>query len=635
MKIILAKIGHDKTVNFAFQELIRYLRKMDEQLHIEERYYDVKDASAEGILWIGLNELVPASEEDEIYIQVKNGRGMITGSNERAVLIGVYRFLRELGCSFLFPGKEGEVIPQGTIDIDTWDMSIREKASYRHRAVCIEGSVSYEHVYNMLDWIPKNSMNGYFMQFQVPFEFFARWNRQENNLDERNRKISSDDVRHIWMRLEEEIEKRGLMYHAVGHGWTCDAIGLSGQGWSEFEEAVPEEIKPFLAEIGGKRELFRGVPLNTNLCYSHPEVKKRLTDAIVDYCYKNPQVKYVHFWLADWGNNHCECSECSKYRPSDYYVMILNELDRKMTAAGIATKVVFLVYVDLMWAPEFHKLENQDRFVLMFAPITRTYTTPFVVSDNSIEDQEKNTVLMPYVRNKLIIPKKVSENLAYLSEWQKQFAGDSFVFDYHMMWDHMKDPGYYSCAKTLHADMVNLDKIGLNGMVSCQVQRAAFPTGLPMYAMANALWNKEIPFETIAEEYFTKAFGEDGKAVEQYLSTLSELFQPPYLRNELPDVDDEIAASFAKIESVVTEFKKNFIQKNSAKSASWKHLGFHADYCLILAKALMLRASGKTAESQKMARAVMEYLNSVEAQIETIVDVNNYNGKHMLGKLIK
>ena len=32
-------------------------------------------------------------------------------------------------------------------------------------------------------------------------------------------------------------------------------------------------------------------------------------------------------------------------------------------------------------------------------------------------------------------------------------------------------------------------------MVSCQLTRAAFPTGLPMQMMADALWDKECDFE--------------------------------------------------------------------------------------------------------------------------------------------
>ena len=47
--------------------------------------------------------------DDLLSIHVTNGTGVISGPNERSVLLGVYRYLRELGCRFLFPGKDGEL----------------------------------------------------------------------------------------------------------------------------------------------------------------------------------------------------------------------------------------------------------------------------------------------------------------------------------------------------------------------------------------------------------------------------------------------------------------------------------------------------------------------------------------------
>ena len=147
---------------------------------------------------------------------------------------------------------------------------------------------------------------------------------------------------------------------------------------------------------------------------------------------------------------------------------------------------MFLLYVDLLWEPKEAYLKNPDRFVLMFAPITRTYTVSLL--DAEPFDVEK---LSPYEKNRLNMPKSVSENLARLFKWQERFEEDSFIFDYHFMWDHFLDPGYFEMAKTLFKDMQHLDKFNLNGMISCQNQRVFFPTGLGMVAMAEALWNKE------------------------------------------------------------------------------------------------------------------------------------------------
>lgn len=628
-RLTIAKIGTGQTVSFAADELARCIRCMDEELFLDGRTYDSRQQLQGYTLWVGLDGSVQAApEDDEIRIDVREGNGIITGSNERSVLIAVYRFLFELGCRFIRPGREGELIPRQMVDPKAIHVQVAEKASYRHRAVCIEGADSYEHIYNMIDWLPKIGMSGYFVQFQVPCSFFERWYKHVNNPQIPEEPVSREDIVHIWKRLEEELKKRDLMYHAVGHGWTCEPFGIPGDDWRVETGEIAPQVKQYFAQVNGKRELWNGIALNTNLCYSNSFVRDTVTDAIVEYCKKNPSVDYVHFWLADDSNNQCECPECSRMRPSDFYVMMLNELDKKLTEAGISAKVVFLVYVDLLWAPEFHRLENPDRFVLMFAPITRTYTRAFTDLDAS-----EAAETAPYVRNKLVMPKTVNENLAHLSDWKQQFSGDSFDFDYHLMWDHMLDPGYYECARILHKDMAGLDSIGLNGMVSCQVQRAFFPTALPMYAMARALWDKNSDFEEIAAEYFRAAFGEEGEAVRQYLKKLSELFLPPYQRMELPQEDQNAAKSFAGAKELAEEFRAQYIDGKAAESLNWKYLSYHAELCIILAQMLYHRAMGNQEESLAYGRRLEAYLSQIEPDTHKVLDVFNY--KNVLNRFMR
>jgi len=629
VQLTLARIGSDVTIRYAFDELVRCLRQMDAELFLDRRVYEVWEPSLQDALWIGLDGSVTESLDDEIKIDIKDGCGIITGSNERSVLIGVYRALYELGCRFIRPGRDGEILPKQMIEKDQLNIQIHERPSYRHRAVCIEGSNDYQHVADMIDWLPKIGMNGYFVQFHTPYYFFNNWYNHDGNPTLKGHTLSREDVDHIWRLLEEEIQKRGLMYHAVGHGWTCEPFGIAGGGWQKYSGEIPEETKQCFALVNGVRDLWKGVALNTNLCYSKPEVRNTVTDAIADYCKKNPAVGYLHFWLADAYNNQCECENCRDIRPADFYVQMLNELDEKLTAAGIPTKIVFLVYMDLLWEPEFARIKNQDRFVLMFAPISRTYTNAFADDSRILADDE----LAPYVKNKVKMPSSVAENVTRLTKWQKQFAGDSFDFDYHIMWDHLLDPGYYECARILHKDMVNLDKIGLNGMVSCQNQRVFYPTGLPMYAMARGLWDKQSDFQQIATEYFRAAFSEDAPAVEKYMRTLSELFHPPYLRNELPRVNAELAADFAKIIPVVETFRTEYIEPNRNKDLSWKYLSYHARYCTLLAETLQLRASGEVEASKKSAEALKEYLCETELQTHRVFDTRNSFSRRIFGQL--
>ena len=114
--------------------------------------------------------------DDAIQISVKDKKGYIAGSNERSILIGVYRFLSEWGISFIRPGKYGTVFPK---ECSAKDIEIFEKASKRFRTVCIEGAISIENALDMIDWMPKVGFNSYFIQFSLPHVFFDRWYSHE------------------------------------------------------------------------------------------------------------------------------------------------------------------------------------------------------------------------------------------------------------------------------------------------------------------------------------------------------------------------------------------------------------------------------------------------------------------------
>ncbi len=629
----LTQLGDDKVIAYAAEELHKYLRRMDRDarvLRIAAKGYDEANINA---LYIGcdpafealLQKVDDPRRDDAIYVNVANGAGIITGTNPRSVLIAVYRYLRALGCAFLRPGKDGDIIPKCIPEATP--VYISEAASYRHRAVCIEGSNSYEHVADMIDFIPKISMNGYFVQFAKPYHFFNTWYNHASNPTMPAEPITQGELDGMYDLLRGEIAKRGLMYHAVGHSWTCEPFGVDGSGWYSHSGEAPDSIKACLAKVNGVREFWGGVAINTNLCYSNPAVRGTITTAIVDYCEAHPDVDYLHFWLADGSNNHCECDRCKEI-PADYYVMMLNELDEKLTAKGIDTKIVFLIYVDLLWAPAHEVIKNQDRFVLMFAPITRTYSKTYTVTEDEVNAVE----LAPYVKNKLRMPGSVAENVARLRTWQDMFKGDSFDFDYHLIFDQQNDPGSISGAKILAEDMRNLKDLGINGMNSCQCQRIFFPTSLPMLGMAETLWNRDAKFSDIARNYFNAAFGTDGIKVWRYLAVLSDMFDPDYIRGGKPALDEDKARTFAKIPGIIEEFVPT-ITRNLADphvpatvKKSWEYLLYHAQGTTILAEAFAYRADGMQDDAKAKFQALCDYYNRIEPEVHPVLDVGRYIG---------
>lgn len=581
MFIKIAKIGKSSPASLAADELMKYLSAIDRTNHFALLSYDSYHPEYADTLWVGMDDsfVLPAVPnpqlDDAVSICVDGGKGYITGVNERSVLIAAYRYLRELGCAFLRPGKNGEILPE--VDVTKKSVSVFEAASYRHRAVCIEGSVSYENVANLIEWLPKAGMNGFYNQFRLPYTFYDRWYSHMGN--EKNFEpyhLTAEDAEGLLNQSVGEIKRRGLLYHAVGHGWTCEPFGIQALGWYNTEMNVSPEIQQHFALVNGKREFWKGVPMDTNLCYSSPAVRDTMASAIADYSAEHPEIDYMHVWLADGTNNHCECDACREKLPSDFYVQLLNEIDAKLAEKGLDTKIVFLIYVDLLWAPITGRLNNPDRFVLMFAPITRTYSSSMAACEPFTGE------LPPYRRNQNQMPSSVSENIAHLQNWQKQFSGDSFDFDYHYMWDHFKDIGNCAIARVLFDDMANLDQIGLNGMVSCQCVRSFFPHGLGMNAMAAALWNKNTDYDALAHSYFQNAFGSDGDRVYEYMQALSACAEPVFIRGEYaPEEWKALIPHMEEAQSIATGFR-DFIARrlsdaNPTVALSYFYLSLHAD----------------------------------------------------------
>jgi hypothetical protein len=646
--VIVHPISENQTIQFAAEELGKYLKMMDPGIRVEIRGVEEYRSDRPGI-HLGLfgHFGLEADVEDPVFddrlhvaVRPRAGAvsvidGMIAGSNPRSVLLGAYRLLEHAGCRWVRPNADGEFVPR--TDVAALAVVFDDAPSYRHRGLCIEGAVSYENMAENIDWAPKVGFNAYFLEFMTPFTFFDRWYRHLNNPYKQPETLTVDTVVRFKADLEREMMKRGLTYHAVGHGWTCESLGIPGLAWEPEVHELSPEVTELLAEVSGERKLYKGIPLNTNLCYSNPAARRAIVDYAVRYVRDNPQIDVLHFWLADGANNHCECENCRGTLPADFLVMILNELDAAFTAHGIGTKIVFIAYLDLLWPPRQEQLRNPGRFILLFAPISRSYSRSYDTDTTGIQ-------LPEYRRNRLRFPANIRENLAYLREWQKLFQGDAFTYEYYFMWDHYFDPGYYETAKVLHEDVKKLRAVGLNGIISDQSQRSFFPTGFGMYVMARTLWDERADFDTLAREYFAAAFGPDGETCRQYMEHLSQLFDPPYIRGDkgaplgqeqelhlwylsgaTAGVDEQAAQRLAEIPGVIGAFRPVIERNRAARelcwAKSWEYLAYHADLIALLASAFEARATGEQEEARRLWAQAADFAQRNEDALQPALDV--------------
>lgn len=589
----------NKTVEFAKSELNKYLFQMTGEYG---------------------NITLQAGEDGDIFreyceISVTKGEGRFLANCPRALLLGVYDFLQKCGCRFLRPGKAGERIPKK--ELSELTCSYVFQPVNRHRGITIEGAVSVENVLDLIDWSAKVGFNSYFTQFNTSYEFFSRWYEHAFNPLLPKEEMDGERAKAYIKRIVEELKKREMIYHAVGHGWTPACLGIDCNGWFTSEDCLTEEQREFVAQIDGKRAFFKGKPLNTHLCYSNPKVRKALAETVAAYAKTHPEIDVLHFWLADDFNNACECAECAKKRMSDWYVMILNEIDRLLTEAGSKVKIAFLVYLELYWPPLEEKILNKDRFLLMFAPIFRSYTHSYAE-----EEGWQNRSLMPYTVNKVEYPHTATEYLVFLKKWKEVFDGDSFDFDYHLMWDISRDFGGETLSKVLYEDIRFLPTVGLNGLVSCQIQRAFYPNGLAFYGMGRAL-TEGISYEELRKEYYAAAFGNYQDFAQEVYKRIEDTVSFAYMKEEESALSALPGFRQAKsyLEDLIENFPKTSAEDGEVERESMEILYFAVNHILRIINVLILKIEGGSEEAIQAADEERKnYFNSRELRFQPYAD---------------
>ena len=551
--------------------------------------------------------------DDEMEIRVEKGEGYIKGSNEHAVLIAVYRFFYELGCRFIRPGKDGEIIVKRALEECT--VSKNYKPRYRYRAICSEGAISEENVIDMVEWLPKVGMNSYFTQFVDGHLFFEKWYTHKDSSVLSPEPYSVEESRKHYASAVKAIKRCGLIFQAVGHGWTTEPLGYVtyGNTCSQEEDILPEHRELF-AEVKGHRGFFES-PGNTQLCYSNPKGRKAITDAITQYLEEHTEVDVLHFWLADSMNNHCECEKCKELLPSEWYATMLNELDEKLTAKGIQAKVVFLIYCDLLFAPKKVQIKNPDRFIMMYAPIARDFFQPLFTVENL-----KNATSAPsFVHNQNHHPHTPEQYLYYLKEWRKQVDCDSFCFDYHLMtFLYGGDPSGTRISRTIYSDMNGLDNIRLNGNVSCQLQRTFVPTSLPNYVMAETLFGTDRTFEEIEKENLMASFGAQWETVKTLLHNVEEFFCSDYMRGKAPLKEHK-----SELEKFIQDFKKKtenirYQDECPTVNLSLKNLEYFVRLQTLFLEMTLLVAEEKSTDEKK--EEIFKFIDEKELSVQPFED---------------
>ena len=598
--IKIYKMRDDQTISFAADELKKYLWTMMPKQTCPSISLDPK--AADGFR-LGLLEDFGIVEEgidpmwdDVVHVDTTAEGGILAGSNPRSVLFAVYRFLRLNGCRFFFPGPEGEYIPMKDVEPQQY----HHKADHRVRGYTIEGDPSMEQVDLWVDYMAKLEMNIFVPS--DPFVYLRRYYERRNLTANRPAEVVTAEQCEQWLRtLECEALKRGLMLEEGGHGTIPKVLGLNPADREEYkrgEKQFPEEIKPMLAMMNGKREMFRNDLYYTNLCMSQPKVRRMLVQYWADKVQSRPWLCMSGVGFADGLRNQCECEECSKLRPSDFQIMIANDLDEELTRRGdTTTKIALSTYVDLMFPPVQEKLKNPDRFFLQFTPISRSYSASYT------EDMVLPEPL-PYIRNAWTAPKGIDQCVALFQARRKgNEQVPCYAYEYHFWRAQFRDPGLMIISRRIYEDVMSLKAQGIDGYQQDGSNKHFFPHSFHQFIHAEALVNKQCDYDALLDDYFSLLYGQDYKQVLDYLNGVSEAFGEKFMAGEdrAPGAKDplhnpqraleldKVAELAARARALVRENRRTPVR---VQALAWRLLERHAEFAEGMADVYATKARG-------------------------------------------
>jgi hypothetical protein len=256
----------------------------------------------------------------------------------------------------------------------------------------------------------------------------------------------------------------------------------------------------------------------------------------------------------------------------------------------------------------------------MYAPIQRCYG--HALDDPVCDDGES------WPRPPLNQYGASSYNAFYvqrLKEWRAAFGGDSFAYDYHLMWANWQQMTDTRLARIYHQDLQHLRDLGLDGIVSCQSFRVFYPTGMAMNALAESLWNPDVPWEEMRARFLEAAYAEHGSYVGEYLDRLEDFLDtgdPHWRTPPFSNADEsKLAACAAFLDRSLAEFRvRHEAALLRATKKSLELLAYHVQLLQHVVRGYQARLAGDEAQAEAAFDEAAAFLRRTEPKYSAYID---------------
>lgn len=418
-------------------------------------------------------------DEERVLLRADSGGIVICGSSDRATLLAVYRFLETLGCRWLAPEPENEIVPQESTLV-VHDLNVDTKPAFQWR-LFIGGRLA-----DSQSWGVKLGFNGLYTP-------------------------------------ETAAENGACYYYPAGidsvHTWYKIIPN------ERYFEKHPEWY-PFL---GGQRS--PGDVHGRQLCVTAPGLADEFADRVIRMFDKDPACKLTSISPND-GRGWCECEACTELdkklcggrttrqglgaeRPfrGDRVFWFANEVARRVAVKHPDKKLLVLAYINYAEPPDtIRPLPNVIPFLCHYAPAdyARAINDPASEPNSQFNELLKNWV-------------KITPNVLIYSYVSKS------------MWWQLPRP----VLKNFAADIKYYHGLGIDRYF-CQSGLSDWALDGPLYyTIGKLLWDPAADPDLISREWIDGMFGPAAEPMSAFYEAVHASVcrtGRPYSDNPLRDV---------------------------------------------------------------------------------------------------
>ena len=189
-------------------------------------------------------------------------------------------------------------------------------------------------------------------------------------------------------------------------------------------------------------------------------------------------------------------------------------------------------------------------------------------------------------------------------------------------------------ARLLHDDVKGYRHHGFDGLIQDGSQRSYFPTGFPFLSYAATLFDTNVDFEALREDYFRHAFGDIWQEALGWLTAVSEAFDMKYIMEGAPAViggatgglyySPAHAAKLRTVKELADRYEPIFrahrVMPLRAQTVSVRLLLRHVEYVRALAEIWTLKALGADPEAAAAFERFMADFGRYEYELGTYFD---------------